>query len=259
MQVSTVASRTFTPQQLAKTIDQSVLRQTHTFSDVEANAKLSLKHGFRALVVDPYYAKQARDLLKGSDVLCASVCDFPHGRETTDTRVSAVKNLLAIGVDEVDIVAKYHLLLENNVKDFKEDIRSVVKAMSGVPLKIILEVDNLTPEQIKKATSLICEVAKEESAKNLIVKTKTGFAQKVNIQNIDAVKLIRQVLDENKLYAENIEEIKNGKLGIKASSGMKSKDDVIPALNMGAHIIGTSSGVDIIGESAGTVSNPNSY
>ncbi len=245
MEVSMEKVKLYTPQHLARTIDQSVLRPTHVAKDVEENAKLCLEHKFRALVIDPYYVALAKKLLANSKVLCASVCDFPHGRETTDVRVNAVRSLLNRGVDEVDIVAKYHLLLEGNIKEFKEDIKKVVQTMNEVPLKIILEVDYLTPEQIQKATSIICEVAKEENAKNLIVKTKTGFAAKVNVQNVDAVSLIHKVLVEQGLYAEKIEDITKGKIGIKASGGIKTKQDVIPLLEVGAQIIGTSSGVDI--------------
>ena len=246
MKVSTEKVKLYTPQHLAGTLDQSVLRPIHTAKDVEENAKLCLEHNFRALVIDPAYVSLAKRLLANSKVLCASVCDFPHGRETTDSRINSVRSLLNRGVDEVDIVAKYHLLLEGNIKEFKEDLKKVVQAMNEVPLKIILEVDYLTPEQIQEATSIICEIAKEENAKNLIVKTKTGFASKVNVQNVDAVNLIHKVLVDKGLYAEKIEEITKGKIGIKASGGVKTKQDVIPLLEVGAHVIGTSSGVEIV-------------
>ena len=230
---------------LAKVLDQSVLKPTSTSKEVKAAAESSREKGFRALVVDPVYSGLAKSLLLNSKVLCASVCDFPHGRDTTNNRVSSVEKLIDIGVDEVDIVSKYHLLLEGKTKEFKDDLASVIGAVKGKVLKVILEVDYLSNEQIAQAVNCVCEVVKEKNANNIVVKTKTGFAPK-KIENVQAVSIMKEALEKNGLYALNIDEIAHGKIGIKASGGMKTKEDVIPVLEKGAHIIGTSSGEDII-------------
>ena len=64
--------------------------------------------------------------------------------------------------------------------------------------------------------------------------------------NLKAVKIIKEELERQGLYAKNIDEIKEGKIGIKASGGIKTKEDAIALLEAGAHILGTSSGVQIV-------------
>ena len=244
---STSLESKYTKEFLASTIDQSVLRPTHTAKDIEEGARICIENNLRALVVNPYYVMLAKKLLSKSSTLVACVCDFPHGRETTTNRVNAVKELLEEGVDEIDIVAKYHLLKDKDSKGFKEDIRRVIKAMggSGKVLKIILEVDHLTESEIKEATRLIAEAAKEEKANNVIVKTKTGFALENKVPNLLALGIIKTILEEMGIYAKKIEDIKNGKIGIKTSGGIKTKEEALPLLDNGAHVLGTSSG-DVI-------------
>lgn len=236
----------YTSQFLASTIDHTVLAQTATSKEIEKGVKVSLEKKFRAFVVDPYFASYVKNRFLGSNILTASVLDFPHGRGTTESRTSSVKELLEIGVDEIDIVSKYHLLLEGDGKGFKEDLREIIKSMNGKNLKIILETDYLNLDQIRQAVQVICDLTKEENAKNLIVKTNTGFAKEIKTENLTAVKIIKETLGKNNLYANKIEEISTGKIGIKASRGIKTKDQSISFIEAGAHIIGTSSGEKII-------------
>lgn len=240
--------RIYTKRTLANAIDHTVLKQNATEKDIRSGAAVALKHDFRAFVVEPHYAAFVirQKLLANSNVFCASVCDFPKAGSTTKMRVSLIKELLSEGVDEVDIVSKFYLMLDGNHDEYKRDIREVIKAMQGKTLKIILECDYLNEEQIRKSTELICEVAKEEKAKYLIVKTNTGFAKEIKTENIDAVRYIKETLEKHGLYAEKIEDIAQGKIGIKVSARVKTKDDAISLLNAGAHIIGTSSGEEII-------------
>lgn len=254
MRVTTTDTKqkNWTKEDLAKAIDHTVLKPTAIDKDIDNGARIAIEHNLRAFVVEPHYAAYVirKKLLENTNVLCASVCDFPKAGSTTDMRVIAIKELLKLGVDEIDIVSKFYLLLEKNYSEFNRDIKAVTQAMRGKTLKIILECDYLDESQIRKAVSIICEVAKEEKAKNLIVKTNTGFAEgevsKPRLLNIDTVRYIRETLEEHSLYAENIEDIAQGKIGIKASARIKTKDDAIPLLDKGVHILGTSSGDKII-------------
>lgn len=241
MQTATNETKTYSDKDLAKTIDHTVLRPTSTTKDIEIGVKSAVENKFRSFVTDPCYAEYLIQKGLTKNVLVASVLDFPHGRDTTQNRVNGIKELLKIGICEIDIVSKYHLILEGNFENFKKDIRAIIKATNGKTLKIILEVDCLTIEQIKKAVNLICEVVKEEKTKNIIIKTKTGFAEN-KIHNLEVVRLMRKTLEENMLYANEVKEITTGKIGIKASGGIKTREDAISLLDAGAHILGTSSG-----------------
>ncbi|MBI3591500.1 MAG: deoxyribose-phosphate aldolase [Candidatus Melainabacteria bacterium] len=238
--------KTYTPQYLANTIDHTLLRSTATKEEIRQGAEVSKKHGFRSFVVREYYGPFVKGLLKGSNVLTCVVCDFPDGMSLTDIRKENVKSLFEKGMDDVDIVSKYHLLLDNDFSGFEEDIRAVVEAASDRTFKIILETDYLNNEElIKTATDIICKVVKEIKAKNVIIKTNTGYA-KNEFSNLIAVKAIKERLEKHGLYADKIEEISLGKIGIKASARIKKREDGIQLLEAGAHILGTSSGDKII-------------
>lgn len=248
MQVTatTNTQKIYTKSELAKTIDYTILKSTATKAEIKQGAEVAKKHGLRSLVVREYYGAFIRDLLKGTDVLSCVVCDFPDGMDSTERRAKKVRELFDEGNNDVDIVSKYHLLLDNDKEGFKYDTRAIIKAASNRTFKIILETDYLNNKDlIKTATNLICEIVKEEKAEGVIIKTNTGYATN-EFSNLTAVKAIKETLEKHGLYAKNIEEIKEGKIGIKASRGCKTKQDAIELLNSGAHIIGTSSGDKMI-------------
>lgn len=230
-----------------KVIDQTNLQDTAKEEDIKKGALQAKELDFRSFVTYECYTSLVRPLLLHSNVLTVSVCDFPKGRSDTINRITQIKHQLELGAEEVDIVASYHFLLEGNERYFKTDIREITEAISGKPLKIILEVDYLTEEQIREATRIICEVVKERNRKNIIIKTKTGFAKtETPMPNLKAVKIIKEELERQGMYAKDIVEIKTGKIGIKASGSIKTKEDAIALLEAGAHILGTSSGVQIV-------------
>ncbi len=230
---------------IACTFDQSILRpDSISQQEIEKNCSIAIKHGFRSIVVHPCNVRLVKNLLDGSSVLTVSVCDFPHGRGLTKTRVKDVKEILKEGADEIDIVANYQYLIDQDFRNFKKDIKAVVKAMKGKTLKVILEADMLSEKLIRTATQIICKVADEESDKNvkLIIKTKTGFAEN-KVSNLDAVRIIKQTLEELGKYGED-------KIQIKASGGIRTKDEVTSLLNAGAHIVGVGKGHEILGVSS---------
>lgn len=242
MRVATATQKTYSPSELAKTFDQSLLRPEKSSTDqIKKAAKDAREFGFRSLVVHPCKVSITKSLLQGTDTLTVAVSDFPHGRGLTKVRVEEVKELFKIGTDEVDIVSRYERLLEGDYKGFEEDLKAVTKATGGNVLKIILEIDLLKEEHIRDATRIIAKIAKEDKGTKLIVKTKTGFTDYI-FPNLEAVKIIRKALEETNQYAKTVDELGNGKVGIKASGGIKTKEDAIELLEAGAHILGTSSG-----------------
>ncbi len=223
-------------QTLVRTFDQSILRPENVFeSEIKRICADAIKYSYRGVVVHPCNIPLIKNLLEGSKVLSVSVCDFPHGRGLTKVRSKDIKEILKLGVDEIDIVANYQYLLEDDYRNFKKDLKSCAKEIEDKVLKIILEVDYLNEKLIRTATEAICKVQQEEN-KKIIVKTKTGFAEN-KIPNIDAVRIIRKTLEEEKLY---------GTIQIKASGGIRTKDEAIKLIEAGAHVLGVGNGVGII-------------
>lgn len=227
---------------LSSYIDHSVLKINTTKKDILNACDEALEYKFRSLVVHPCYAKLIIDKFRGSCILTAVVVDFPHGRGLTATRENDVNALLDLGVDEIDLVSKYHLLFDNgspeNFKEFKDDISSIANIMNGKTLKIILEIDALNDTEINSAVLAIYSLVKENDFKNLIIKTKTGFAENIK-PNLNTVQAIYRFLNQ----VEFADQIK-----IKASGGIKTKEDALDLIEAGASILGTSSGIAIISD-----------
>ena len=225
---------------LAKTFDQSILRPEAVSSEeIKKNVQDAIKYGFRGIVVHPCNVSLVKKLLEGSQVLTISVCDFPHGRGLTKSRVKDVKEILKLGVDEIDIVANYQYLLEESHRNFKKDLKAITKAMDGKILKVILEVDFFSERLLKAATQIICKIADEENANGkLVIKTKTGYVEN-KVSNLDALRIIKKTLEEQNQYGED-------KIRIKASGGIRTKEEATQLLGAGAHILGVSKGVELV-------------
>ena len=223
---------------LQKTFDQSILRpELLSVENIKNVTQEALKLGFRAIVVHPCNVELVKSILSGSQVLTVSVCDFPHGRGLTKSRVKDIKEILKLGADEIDIVANYQYLQEGDIRNFKKDLKAVAKSMEEKVLKIILEIDLLSERQVRIAVQTITKIANEENAK-LIIKTKTGFADN-KVSNLSAVQIIRKTLEELNQYGED-------KIRIKASGGIRIKEEAIQLLQAGAHILGVSKGAEIL-------------
>ena len=223
---------------LNKTFDQSILRPEEISTENIKNiVSQALKLGFRAVVVHPCNVELVKSLLTGSQILTVSVCDFPHGKGLVKSRVKDVKEILKLGVDEIDVVANYQYLQEGDIRNFKKDLKAIAKSMEGKVLKIILEVDLLNERQVKTAVQTICKIANEESAK-LVIKTKTGFVEN-KVSNSHALQVIKKTLEELGQYGED-------KIRIKASGGIRTKEEAHQLIQAGAHILGVSKGAELV-------------
>lgn len=222
---------------LAKTFDQSILRpDSISESEIKKLCTDAISYGFRGIVIHPCNISLVKSLLKGSEVLTISVCDFPHGKGLIKSRTKDIKEILKLGADEIDIVANYQYLIDDNYREFKKDLKSCAKAVEDKVLKVILEVDYLSEKLIKTATEAICKIANEENVK-LVIKTKTGFAEPRMLNN-DAVRVIKKTLEINNMYGDKIK--------VKASGGIRSKEEAVSLLLSGAHIIGVGKGKELI-------------
>lgn len=221
---------------LAKTFDQSILRPESLSNDeIKRVCEEAKTYGFRGVVVHPCNVSLVKELLTGSNVLTISVCDFPHGKGLIKSRAKDIKEIIKLGADEIDIVANYQYLIDDDYRSFKKDLKTCAKEMENKTLKVILEVDYIKDRHIKVAVEAICKIANEES-KKLIVKTKTGFAEP-HVQNIDALRVIKKTLETNNMY---------GKIQIKTSGGIRTREEAVSLLQAGAHILGVGKGKELL-------------
>ena len=215
---------------LASLIDHSVLKPTSTVEDVKAGAAIALKYQTAAYCIRPSDVPLASKLLAGSDVKVCTVIGFPHGTtDTTSKAFEAAAEAVRSGAAEVDTVINIGWMLSGDLVAVEDDIRQVVLAARAVNdttcVKVILETAFLSREQIIKA----CELS--ESAGADFVKTSTGFAPAgATVENIA---LMRATVGD--------------RLGVKASGGIRTLEQVEALVAAGASRVGLSGTAEILG------------
>lgn len=157
-------------EQVAKTIDHSLLRPELTRQDIEEGCALAARYHVASVCVRPCDVALAASLLADSDVEVGTVVGFPHGSNTTEVKVAETRQAIAEGATEIDMVLNIGKLLSGDFDAVQSDIAAVVEAAQGYPVKVIMENAYLTDELKVEACKRI------EAAGGAYVKTSTGFA-----------------------------------------------------------------------------------
>ena len=154
-------------------------------------------------------AKQALRELKSTDILIATVTNFPHGNSDVEVAVSETKNAVALGADEVDVVFPYRAFLAGD-RAIGAELVKACKEVCGerVILKVILETGEIKEPALIKEASLIAIAAGAD-----FIKTSTGKVP------------VNATLEAATMMFEAIKET-GGKCGFKAAGGVKSASDV---------------------------------
>jgi deoxyribose-phosphate aldolase len=214
------------PEELAKYIDQTILKPQATVEEIENFVMKSLKYEFYSFCVPPCYVRTVKSLLpEGTRTKVITVVGFPHGNVTIDMKAKETNLAISDGAEEIDMVINIGFLKSGDYEYVFEDIKSVVEASEGIPVKVIIETCYLTDEEKVAA----CVLAKEAGAS--FVKTSTGFG--TGGANIYDVSLMKFVVGE--------------KVGVKASGGIRTFGDALKMIAYGATRIGTSRGIEILG------------
>lgn len=211
----------YTKEQVAKTIDHAVLKAEFTDDDLKKHAQMCIENGVYSMCVKPCDIKTAKSLLTGSDVKVSCVLSFPHGHDATPVKAFQAKQAIEDGTDEIDMVMNIGKFMGGDYDYVREDIRAVVKVAheKNVVVKVIQESGHLTPEQVKRA----CEISYEAGAD--FVKTSTGFGPgKATKENVGI--MIKTVGD---------------KMKVKPSGGIRTWEDAVTFLEMGADRLGIGS------------------
>lgn len=212
---------------LNKYIEHTLLKQDAQRSDLIKIFDEAKENKFLGVCINPCYVKLAKDNLKDPDVKVITVIGFPLGANTSEVKVFETKNAIQNGADEIDMVINV-TKLKDDEKDFiVNEISSIKKACDGHNLKVIIETDLLTKDEIIRA----CKYSVEGGAD--FVKTSTGFVKGGVGAKAEDVKLM-------------YETVKNAGLKVKASGGIRDKEAAIAMIKAGAERLGTSSGVKIV-------------
>ena len=212
---------------LNKYIEHTLLKQDASKEDFEKLFAEAKEHNFLGVCVNPAYIKNAKKALEGSDVKVVTVVGFPLGANKTEVKAFEASCAVADGADEVDMVLNVSALKDKDYDYVREDIKAVKIASKNAPLKVILETDLLTKDEIRHA----CEICVE--AKADFVKTSTGFVKNGVGAKVEDVKLMYETVSPHGLK-------------VKASGGIRDKETALQMIEAGASRLGTSSGVKIV-------------
>ena len=208
-------------------IEHTNLSPTLTIHDIDKLVDEARQFGFLGICVPPFWVKRAQREIAKDKILLVSVAGFPLGYNMTETKLDEIKRAIDNGADEVDVVW--------NVTSFKTGIpwtKIEIAKCSKLAhdnqklLKVIIETAYLNDEEITEACKICADAGVD------FVKTSTGFAP--TGAKVEHVKLMRNVLPPQ--------------VGIKASGGIKTKEQAIAMVEAGADRLGTSSGIKIVTE-----------
>jgi deoxyribose-phosphate aldolase len=213
-------------QEVAALIDHTLLKAEGTRSDVERVCREALENKFASVCVNSLFTRLVAEALRGSGVKTCVVTGFPLGANLAVAKLDETRNALSRGAQEIDMVISIGSLKAGDDEAVRAEIASLAAAVHdrGALLKVIIETCLLNDEEKVRA----CRLAAEARAD--FVKTSTGFSTAG--ATIADVALMRKSV--------------GAQMGVKASGGIRSLEDLVKMVEAGASRIGTSNGVAIV-------------
>lgn len=214
---------------LVRLIDSTILKPSTVFSDVKALCEEAVKHNFRSVCIAPTFLSRAKRLVSGTPVSLCTVVGFPNGTNQIETKTFEVSEALRSGADEIDFVQNVAFALEGNWSELEMECRGIVSAAKDKTVKIILETSLLSEKQIVECTKVAALSGVH------VIKTSTGFGSRG--ASLRDVELIAETL-------QNLGVLE--KTGIKASGGIRTREDALKMIQLGATRLGTSQGAALV-------------
>ncbi len=212
---------------LNKYVEHTLLKQDATKAELIKLFDEAKQYNFLGVCVNPCYVPLAKENLKDSDVKIVTVIGFPLGANTTETKIFETINAVRDGADEIDMVINVTKLKDRELDYIVNEISGIKAACQGKALKVIIETDLLTKEEVKLASELCIKGGAD------FVKTSTGFVKGGVGAKVEDVEIMYNT-------------VKDAGLQVKASGGVRDKDAAIAMIKAGASRLGTSSGVKIV-------------
>lgn len=203
---------------LARLVDHTLLKPEATVAEVIALCEEANELGTYSVCVSPTFVETAKANVSGG-VAVATVCGFPSGKHHSEIKAAEAALAVSQGADEVDMVIDVGRAIMGDFDYVQKDIIAVRKATKGKILKVILETAALNDDQIKSAC-LASDFAGAD-----FVKTSTGFHPSGGAE-LRAIKIMQETV--------------GGRLGIKASGGIRTAEFALELVAAGATRLGLS-------------------
>ena len=202
---------------ILKTVDHTLLNQITTIEEIKKLCDEGIKYSVASVCIPPSYVKYAKEYTKGNLPIC-TVVGFPNGYSTTDTKVFETKSCINNGADEIDMVINIGMVKNKEFSLVEKEINEIKNIAKNSILKVIIETCLLTEEEKIKMCSIVSNSGAD------YIKTSTGFST-------DGA-----IFEDIKLFKKHV----LGHVKIKAAGGIKTLDDAIKFIEIGANRLGTS-------------------
>lgn len=232
-----------------KTAAQANISEEENLQNVINLVEEAILFDYKLLMIRAKYISVVKRLLQdaNSSVLIGTVISFPEGNLSPEKKIEEAQNAINLGADELDFVINYSAFKQGNINLITKEVTNCIKIClkNNKVAKFIIEVAALTNKEIIVISQLIKNIVLdnfgEENAKNIFVKSSTGFYKTENNKPNGAT------LEIMKLISENVKPLK-----IKAAGGVRDYETALKMISLGVDRIGTSSSKAIINKEQNT-------
>jgi deoxyribose-phosphate aldolase len=205
-------------------VEQTLLRPEATAADVRALCEESLRLGFVGVCVVPSRVPEAAAILRGRPVALVTTAGFPHGTTSTDAKAFEAERAWGRGATDVDFVMNPGAAKDGDWDSVQREFSAMRRAVPEGVLKAILETGLLSEAEVRRAAGCAVEAGLD------FVKTSTGYGPRG--ATVEDVRLLRAAVGE--------------RCRIKASGGIRTREQALALVAAGADRIGTSRGADLV-------------
>jgi len=184
-----------------------------------------VEYGFDGAMVQPCWVPLGADRLADTDVKVCTAVGYPMGGDVPLTKATGVRDAVAAGADELDVMANISFLKSGKDEAFRRELETLVEASGDATIKLMLELGGLTDEEAEREIEYAVEAGFD------YLKNSSGFGAggKASVENV-------------RFIAERVPD----DVGVKASGGIKTAEGARDLLDAGADLLGASSGVQIV-------------
>ncbi|MFN8564510.1 MAG: deoxyribose-phosphate aldolase [Anaerolineae bacterium] len=221
-----MAAEILTYRQIAEMVDISAVQAPHGKTEIQELIAVAAEYSFGAVHVLPAWVTFARSLLQATPgIRLGAPVGFPAGGTHTAIKRAEAIQLVADGIDELDMVINIGKLRSGDDQYVLAELRSVISAVA-VPVKVILETHYLTNDQIERASAMCIEAGAK------YIKTSTGWAKTgATMENVALITSCTR-----------------GQIGVKAAGGIRDLDTLVAMYKLGVRRFGinTRAAVEIV-------------
>jgi deoxyribose-phosphate aldolase len=213
-----------TPTEVAGRIQHTNVRPDASQADIDRLLAECVEFGFHGAMVNPIWVPLASTAVQGSPVRVCTALDFPMGGGSTDSVTRAAGEAVRLGAQEIDVMTKVGWLKSGMESEYAAHLASVVAVVGRVPVKAMLEVALLTPTELARAVELCAE------AGVTYVKNSSGYGGG----------------DASPAIVAQLVSLCGGRMRVKASGGIRTREQADALLEAGAELLGSSASVGIV-------------